>query len=272
MNPTGNDIDITVNGITICYDDFGSGSTPIIFVHGFPFNKSFWQPQMEFLKGTQHVIAYDIRGFGKSTPGKEEDSMGLFADDLVKFMDALQIDKAIVCALSMGGYILLNAVHHYPQRFKAIILSDTQCIADSHEVKVKRKETISQIKTEGLEKFAEEFVTTIFCNKSLDTKKEVVEKIKNMILATPPATITGTLKALAARWHMCSSLNEISIPTLILCGTEDKLTPLAQSEFMFKNIKNSTLHSINNAGHLPNLEQPEEFNRHLTDFISSLKK
>ena len=78
-------------------------------------------------------------------------------------MDALQINKAMVCGLSMGGYILLNAVSRYPERFEAIILSDTQCIADSPEAKVKRYKTIQQIEAGGLNDFAEAFVKNIFC-------------------------------------------------------------------------------------------------------------
>jgi pimeloyl-ACP methyl ester carboxylesterase len=270
MNATGSDIDINVNGITVCYDDFGKGVMPIIFVHGFPFNKSLWQPQMDYFKRTHRVIAYDIRGLGKSTPGKEEESMGLLAADLVKFMDALEIGKAIVCGLSMGGYILLNAVHHYPQRFEAIVLSDTQCFADSHEMKVKRYKAILNIMADGTEGFVDEFISSVFSKESLETKKDMVEKIRLGILSTSSVTVIRTLTVLAKRWQMCTSLNEISVPTLILCGSEDKLTPLFQSEFMLKHIKDSLLYSIDNAGHLPNIEQPEEFNRHLLDFISSI--
>lgn len=272
MQATGNDININLNGVTICYDDFGKGIIPIIFIHGFPFDKSSWQPQMELLKNTHRVIAYDIRGFGKSTPGKEKQSIDLFADDLVKFMDGLEINKAIVCGLSMGGYILLNAVNRYPGKFKAIILCDTQCIADTPEVKDKRNQTISHIMASGLKDFTEGFAKNIFCPESLDTKKELVEKIKNIILSTSPVTITGTLSALAQRWEMCSSLHEISVPALILCGKEDTVTPLAQSEFLLQNIPNATLHSISKAGHMSNLEQPDEFNQHLTNFFSSLLK
>lgn len=268
MHATGNDININVNDFTICYDDFGKGIIPVIFIHGFPFNKSSWKPQMDFLKNTHRVIAYDIRGFGKSTIGKEKQSISLFADDLIKFMDGLEIDKAIVCGLSMGGYILLNAVNRYPARFKAIILSDTQCIADSPEVKEKRNQTISQITDGRLKDFAEGFVKNIFCQETLDTKKETVEKIKNSILSTLPETITATLRALAERWETCSTLPEISVPALIVCGKEDKVTPLAQSEFLLQNIPNAKLHSIDKAGHMSNLEQADEFNKHLKNFIS----
>lgn len=270
MRTTGNDIEINVNGITICYDDLGEGVIPIVFIHGFPFNKSTWQPQIDFLKNTNRVIAYDIRGFGKSTAGNEEASMGLFADDLIKFMDALLIKKAIVCGLSMGGYILLNTIDHYPNRFEAIILSDTQCISDTAEVKEKREKTIKQIGSEGLNGFTETFIQNIFCKESMNNKKEIVEKIKNIILSTSLETITGTLTALAQRQEMCFMLRKITIPTLILCGKEDMVTPLVQSEFLHKNIANSTLHSFHGAGHMSNLEQAEAFNKQIDNFISSL--
>jgi 3-oxoadipate enol-lactonase len=272
MQKTGNDIDINLNGITVCYDDIGTGIIPIIFIHGFPFDKSSWQPQIEFLKNTQRVIAYDIRGFGKSSAGSVKTSISLFADDLIKLMDALQINKAVVCGLSMGGYILLNAITHYPERFTAIILSDTQCIADSDEAKKKRYKTIDQIEAGGLNDFAEAFIKNIFCQESLNNNTELIQKIKNIILSTLPETITGTLSTLAQRPEMCSSLNEISIPALILCGKEDIITPLAQAESLHSSIPNSELYSIDNAGHMSNLEQPDRFNLHLAVFISGLVK
>jgi len=268
----GKDINITVDGLTICYDDLGVGQIPVLFIHGFPFDKSMWQPQVDYLKSSHRVIAYDLRGFGKSSADKEEASMRLFADDLIKFMDALAIDRAVVCGLSMGGYILLNAIQRFPKKFAAIILSGAQCIADNKEVKEKRNKTIQQIKAGGLNDFAEGFIKNTFCKDSLTDKKEVVGRIKKVILSTAPSTITGTLTALAERYATCSFLTDISVPALILCGNEDVITPLAQSEFMQSKIKNSTLHSIDKAGHLSNLEQPDKFNNLVNNFISGLAK
>ena len=269
VHSTGNDIQIHVNGTTLCYDDVGKGSIPILFIHGFPFDKSSWQPQLEFLSKTHRVLAYDIRGFGKSTEGTEKASIRLYADDLVKLMDALQIQKAVVCGLSMGGYILLNAVSRYPERFEAIILSDTQCIADSAEGKEKRYKTITQIEEGGLTDFTEGFMKNIFCKESLETKKVAVEKIKSIVLSTSPATVTGALRALAERDETCSMLDQVSVATLILCGKEDVVTPPAQSERMHAEIKNSTLRILEKAGHLSNMEQPDEFNRSIIHFLST---
>jgi 3-oxoadipate enol-lactonase len=270
MEVYGNNLTLNVNGTKICYDDLGAGHLPIVFVHGFPFSKSMWQPQLNFFKRTHRVIAYDIRGFGKSIAGTEEVSINLFADDLIKLLDALQINKAIVCGLSMGGYVILNAISRYPERFEAVILSDTQCIADSPEAKEKRYKTIHQIETSGLEDFAKGFVKLIFCKDSLVDKNELIEKIKKVILSTDTGVITRTIRALALRTEMCISLKEIKVPVLILCGKEDVVTPPEQAQFLQCNITGSRLYSIEKAGHMSNLEQSDEYNQHVSNFISGL--
>jgi 3-oxoadipate enol-lactonase len=267
MELKGSNLTITANEISICYDDFGEGNIPIIFIHGFPFDKSMWEPQINFLKATHRVIAYDIRGYGKSSTGNEQLSIELFADDLIKLMEALQIGKATICGLSMGGYILLNAIKKYPDRFESIILADTQCIGDSAEAKEKRKKSISLIEEGGKSDFVKGFVNNIFCKETLNSNNQLVKKIEKLILSTSSKTITGTLNALAMRPDMCFSLNDISIPTLILCGKEDIVTPPAQSEFMYTNISGSILHFIKMAGHMSNLEQPELFNKHVANFV-----
>ena len=185
-------------------------------------------------------------------------------------MDVLEINKAIICGLSMGGYIALDALYRYSNRFTAIVLCDTQCIADTHETKIKRYETIRQIEENGLNDFANAFVKNAFCEETLKNNPVVVENITQTILHTASNTVTSTLAALAERWEKCNTLNEINLPALILCGKEDKITPLAQSEVLHKNIEGSTLHIIEKAGHLSNLEQPETFNNHLKLFIANL--
>lgn len=263
---------IVVNGLSVSYSDSGTGATPIIFIHGFPFDKSTWQPQIDFFKKTQRVIAYDIRGFGSSQAGKDPMNMSLFATDLVKFMDALEISTAIICGLSMGGYILLNAENRYRNRFKALVLCDTQCIADSPELKEKRNRAIAQIIAGRIEDFAFYFIKSVFCEETVTTKPELVERTRKIILSTQTDVITGGLNALAQRWDMCVSLDEISVPALIMCGREDTVTPPAESESLHKHIANSVLHIIDNAGHLSNLEQPDKFNRYLSEFIAGLTK
>lgn len=263
----GYNLKVLVNGFDLSYDDIGEGSLPVIFLHGYPFDKTMWQHQLDFLKSTHRVLACDIRGFGESKDEESPLSMDIFAEDLIAFMDALTIGSAIICGLSMGGFIALNALNKYPDRFEALILCDTQCIADTAEVKEKRAQIIKEIELDGVTKFNEGFIKSVFCSDSFSQKKELVKNLHRVVFANSPQIIINGLRALAERSETCSTLDEIKIPTLIICGKEDEVTPLAQSEFMHHAIKNSTLQVIDNAGHVSNLEQADEFNKYLLDFL-----
>jgi 3-oxoadipate enol-lactonase len=263
----GYDLTVNVNNINLSYDDVGEGYIPIVFLHGFPFDKSMWQEQLDFLKSTHRVIALDIRGFGKSTDEESHLSMDLFANDLILFIDRLGIEKVILCGLSMGGFIALNAMKRFPSRFEALILCDTQCIADSYDVKVNRYKTISDIKEFGASNFNEGFIKNVFHESSITEKPELVEQLRKVVFSNSQHIITQGLVALAERAESCSILKQITIPTLIICGKEDIVTPLDESKFMNKNIKGSVLHVITNGGHVSNLEEPIKFNKHLRNFL-----
>lgn len=266
----GYNLSIPVNGIHLSYDDVGEGKIPIIFLHGFPFDKSSWELQLEFLKFTYRLIAIGIRGFGESIDEDSTLSIDLFADDLIQFMDELKIEKAIICGLSMGGYIVLNAQKRFPERFTALILADTQCIADTPEVKKNRYKTIDEIEANGLVDFTEGFTKKVFHPESLTNKKEVVEDLRRVIFSNSQSSIVRGLAALAERSETCSTLRNISIPTLIICGDEDQVTPIEKSESMKSSIAGSKLAVIENAGHVSNLEQPHEFAKALSDFLAEL--
>lgn len=266
----GFNLTIPVNNFHLSYDDVGEGSTPIICLHGFPFDKTMWKVQLDFLKSKYRIIACDIRGFGKSTDEESHLSIDLFSEDLIAFMNELNIDKAIICGLSMGGFIALNAMKRFPDRFEKLILCDTQCIADTPEVKEKRYNIIEDINNNGVTNFNEGFIKSVFHKDSLSNKKNLVEKLRGVVFANSENIIKKGLIALAERTETCLSLNEITIPTLIICGREDEVTPLVQSESMLSNIKGSILHVIENAGHVSNLEQPQEFNEQLLNFLTIL--
>ncbi|MHB1277354.1 MAG: alpha/beta fold hydrolase [Bacteroidia bacterium] len=268
----GYDLVVNVNNFDLSYNDIGEGDIPIIFLHGFPFDKSMWQIQIDFLRATQRLIACDIRGFGNSSDENSVLSMDLFAGDLVAFMDALAIDKAIICGLSMGGFIAFNAQKRFPDRFAAMILCDTQCIADTEGVKENRLKVIDEIALQGAAGFNEEFIKKVFHKDSLTSKKGIVAKLRNVVFANSQHIISQGLLALAGRSETCSTLHDIRVPTLIICGKEDEVTPLGESEFMHANIKGSSLRIIEHAGHVSNLEEPWEFNKILLEFLGTLKE
>jgi pimeloyl-ACP methyl ester carboxylesterase len=240
--------------------DAGEGLQTIIFIHGFPFNYTSWQPQVDHFKENYRVIAYDIRGFGSSSISTEKQSIQLMADDLVAIMDELAIDKAVVCGLSMGGYIALNAISRYSDRFSGLVLCDTQCGADSAEARDKRFKTIEHISNNGLEGFALPFMEAVFGPETYDNNAELVQSIKEMVLSSNIDTVKATLKALAERGETCSILAGINVPTLLIFGSEDKITPSERGSDMQAQIPNAILEVIEEAGHLSNLENPREFN------------
>ena len=262
-----------INNIFVSYTDVGNkGSPVIIFIHGFPFNKSMWNLQVESLKDKYRLITYDIRGHGNSGAGNEDYSIDLFVSDLIGLMDALKINKAILCGLSMGGYIALNAIANDKDRIDALILADTQCIADTHEAKEKRIKAIAGIRETGVEKYADESLKNLFASESFTTRLKEIEDIREMIVKTSEQSLISTLLALSARKETCNILPEIKIPVLILVGNEDKITPPAAAMFMHEKIEGSILKIIYHAGHLSNLENPEEFNIQLKNFVKSVYK
>jgi len=131
MRNSGDEIELTVNDININYNDEGPEDAPVlIFIHSFPFNKSMWNKQLASLKQNYRVIAYDIGGYGNVVIADEDFPAELFVRALIIFMDALKIEKAMLCGLSMGGYIALNAIESHPERFSALILNDAKFISD----------------------------------------------------------------------------------------------------------------------------------------------
>lgn len=270
MRNSGKNIKLTANNNTVSYTDEGPENAPaIIFIHGFPFSKEMWNKQMEWLNEKFRVIAYDIRGHGKSYAGTDDFSIELFVKDLLSLMDAMEIEKTTLCGLSMGGYIALNAIENHPDRFDALVLCDTQCLADSPEGKKKRMNTVESIREKGVEKFADESLKNFFAQETFTTKKEVIAGIRETIVNTTEESIIKTLLALSKRKETCSKLPEINVPVLILVGKEDKITPPEAAQFMHKKISNSELFILENAGHLSNLENPEKFNELLKRFFES---
>lgn len=272
MSILKNDFEIEINNTIFHYTDNGPKNTKaIIFIHGFPFNKTMWNDQVELLRDCYRVITYDVRGHGNSGSGTEKFSLELFVKDLIIFMDALAIEKAILCGLSMGGYIALNAMVNFPNRFESIILCDTSCYADSVEIKEKRMKVIDSIREKGVEFYANENIKNLFAEDSYTSRKDEVNAIKDMITSTSVSTLINTLNALKERNETCSKLSEIKVPVLIMVGVEDKLTPVSAAQFMHDQIHQSELHILDHAGHLSNLENPEAFNYILNKFIVALK-
>jgi pimeloyl-ACP methyl ester carboxylesterase len=240
----------------------------IVFVHGFPFDKSIWNKQIASLPAQIEGFSYDIRGFGQSTPTAHQFfSIDLFAKDLSDFLDFLKIDSCIICGISMGGYIALRAAELFPQKVAGLILCDTNCVADSNESKIKRFASIDLIQSGGKAEFVEGFLNNVFSENTLTTKADVVDFLRQVINSISEDTICATQLALAARTDTSNVLPKLQVPTLIIRGAEDKLMTPEQTEQLHAGIRNSDVVEIPDSGHLPNLENPDFFNEAMNSFL-----
>lgn len=240
----------------------------IIFVHGFPYDHTMWKTQIEEFSKNYYCIAYDIRGLGQSPAGNGQFTMESFVDDLEKIVDELKLNKPILCGLSMGGYISLRALERMPDKFSAVILCDTKSEADNNEGKLKRAAGIKRINDEGLAPFAKDFITNCFGDYFKQNKKEELEEIIAASSRFDPVGVKGSLLAMLGRTDTTANLEKINVPTLLICGEEDKLTPPAVMKEMQKKINNAEYVEIKKAGHMTPIENPEEVNNAIKNFVN----
>jgi 3-oxoadipate enol-lactonase len=261
-----------INGLNLYYDDVGKpGSPAILFVHGFPFSSAMWKGQKQVLQNMDlRVVTYDLRGHGQSDVGDGQYTIELFVDDLMALLDHLKISKTMLCGFSMGGYIALRAIERNPERFSSLILCDTMSVADSNEAKLKRATSIKTVKNEGVKPFAEGFLKAVFSPQSFSTRPEIIDEIRKIVMSNSPTGICGALLAMAGRTDTSNALPKIAVPTMILVGELDSVTPPSAAQAMQEKIASSKLHLISNAGHMSNLENPEDFNKHLSNFVNSV--
>jgi len=264
---------IRVGDISIAYHIKNAITTPekyIIFLHGFPFNKNIWRNQLEALDDNITGIAVDIRGHGNTTKGHGYFSIDVFAKDLGAFMRKMEIKEAVICGMSMGGYIALRAYQLIPEKITGLILSATHSKSDNDAGKQKRFDAIQAVLQHGRRPFAIGFVSNVFHEKSIENKPDAVELIKSSIRRNSVASICSTLLALAARTDTTSVLEKISVPTLIARGTGDKITSKELMTDLAKHVSNSEFIEFENCGHLSNLEDPDNFNLHMLKLLRSL--
>ncbi len=258
-----------VNGSNIHYDLSGNSTAPpIMFVHGFPFSLEMWRGQIDAVAAEGfRAVAYDIRGHGMSDVGDGQYTIESHVDDLFALLDHLKVPKGVIVGLSMGGYIALRALERERGRFVAAVLCDTRSEADTDEGRVKRAASVRAVKQHGSTAFAADYVKMMFAEETFSTKPAAVESIRRVIARTSPLSIAGTLIALAARTDTTASLGKISVPTLILVGERDAVTPPPSSQSMKARIPGAELHIVPGAGHLSNIDNPAFFNETLVRFL-----
>lgn len=250
----------------IAYTDTGIGP-PILMVHGYPFNRTLWDEQVEALSSRHRVIAPDLRGFGESDAAPGTATMNLMARDLVLLLNHLGIVRAAVCGLSMGGYVALALYKQLPSRVRALVLADTRAQPDTEDAKQTRFQQAEKALSEGMAGIADGMLPKLLTPETVSKHPEVVKRVRDMMLKTKPEGAAAALRGMAERDDQTELLAKITVPVLILVGAEDAITPVADSEKMHAAISGSHLVVLENAGHVSNIERTEKFNDALLSFL-----
>lgn len=254
----------------MAYTDAGQGQ-PILFIHGFPLTRKLWQPQVEGLANTMRILAPDLRGHGDSQAIPGPYSMDLLADDLNAFLDELEINRpVIVCGLSMGGYVAFAFFRKYKARMAGLILTATRASPDTAEAKAGRDQSTNLIKEMGAPAIVERMLPKLLSPKAYENNPAVVTRARSIMENVSPEGLLGDLAGLRDRPDSTPTLGTIRIPTLILAGGEDQIIPLEEVRAMQAGIHGARLVVIPEAGHLPNLENPERFNWAIREFVKEI--
>jgi 3-oxoadipate enol-lactonase len=258
---------IKVRDIELAFEEAGSGRA-IVLLHGYPFDRSMWREQIDFLSANGYrAIAPDLRGLGESESSGEIASMDEMARDVAALLDELKIARAVICGLSMGGYVAFELVHQFPARVRALVLAGTRAPADNQQEKENREQQAQRMLAEGMLGIAEPMLAKLLARPTLAEKSEVVARVREMILRTDPKGAAAAQRGMAARRDYSDDLSRIRAPTLIIAGRDDTIRTPDDAEFMHRGLRKSRLEIVEDAAHLTNMEQPGFFNRVLLNFI-----
>jgi len=238
--------------INLHYSVIGSGM-PMVFLHGFPLDHTIWYPVLNSLKGSGlQIVLPDLRGHGLSPAPGGVYTMDLMAEDVLNLLDELEIQKAILIGHSMGGYISLAFACHYPDRLAGLALVATQASADSQERRQSRLDTANAVLERGAEVIGETM------SARLTDRKEIMQMITEIICRTPREGIIGALRGMAERTDFTAYLPAIKVPAVVVAGAKDLIIPQETAHLLSRQLGNAWLVMVQQAGHMPMLEAPEQ--------------
>lgn len=255
--------------IDIAYEEAGDGP-PIVFLHSFPLNRKLWSPQLRALAGFGRCLAPDFRGFGDSEASAPY-TMDQYADDVIALLDSLGLrEKVIFVGISMGGYVTLALWRRHRDRVRALILADTRATADTEEAREKRQALARIAKDGGSGAVADLQLPGLIGKTTRQRNPTIAAEIRAMISSASVAGIVGASEAMMARPDSTSLLSTIDVPTLVIVGNEDVLTPPTEAEALCAAIPFGELQIIPKAGHSPCIERPAAFNQTVSEFLSKV--
>lgn len=265
-----------LHGVRIGYDDTGSG-VPVLFIHGFPHDRSLWDEQCSALSTHVRCIAPDLRGFGESAADESREqapaSVDQYADDLAELLKFLDIGQAVVCGLSMGGYVAMAMWRRHPGLVRALVFCDTKAGADTEEGRGKRNDLIAVAERDGADAVATAQITGMLGKTTREKRPDIVVRTEAMMRRAPVAGIVGALQAMRDRPDSRPTLATVSVPSLVIVGDEDALTPVAEAEAIVAALPaaaKAKLEIVQGSGHASCVERPAAVTHALADFLATL--
>jgi 3-oxoadipate enol-lactonase len=239
----------------------------LLLVHGFPLDHTMWRHQIRQFAGKYKVVAPDLRGFGASDISPGVVTMEDYADDMAALLDALRIDKVVFCGLSMGGYIGFQFAKHYPDRLAGLILCDTRAVPDTPEAAKNREALAAKVLKEGTSVVAEDMMKKLFAPGTLEAGGDEVASIRAVMENARPEGVAAALHGLATRPDSRELLGQIEVPTLVIVGEHDVISPPDEMKAIADAIPGAEFLLVEGAGHMAPLEKPEAVNAAIGAFL-----
>jgi pimeloyl-ACP methyl ester carboxylesterase len=242
----------------------------VLFIHGWPHDRTLWAGQMSGLSTQARCLAADLRGFGASTV-EGPWSIDQFADDLAALLAARNVDRAVVCGLSMGGYVALAMIRRHRALVRGLVLTSTRATADTAEAREKRARLIEFVREHGVEALAARQLKAMIGATTFERRPHVRESLRHMMAAAPLEGVVGALHAMAERPDASGLLPTIDVPTLVVGGAEDTFTPPDELRAMAAQIPRCRFELLAAAGHACAYERPGAYNHIVGEFLGSLR-
>jgi pimeloyl-ACP methyl ester carboxylesterase len=256
----------------LAFDDIGSGHDALLLIHGHPFDRTMWQPQLAPIASLGwRLVVPDLRGYGASPGGGEKTTLDVFARDLLMLLDHLGIDQAVVAGLSMGGQIAMEICRLAPARVRGLVLAATFPQAETEPGKRHRIATAERLLAEGMAGYATEMLPRMLAAGSIQSAPEMAQHVARMMRHAPAAGAAAALRGRAERPDYCAVLERFERPALIVVGDQDAFTTRQDADRMHTLLKDSELAWLPGVGHMPNLERPDAFNIALSELLTRLK-
>lgn len=252
------------------YESAGTGF-PVVLLHPFPVHHEFWRQIAPKLATRYHIVLPDLRAHGRSEAGKGAATMGKHAADLLRLLDRLKIPKAVFVGVSIGGYILFEFWRQFRERVAALVLANTRAEPDTEQGRANRLKSIADSRLQGTAPFFDAQAQNLIGETTRRTRPDLLASARAMMQTMSVDGLDVIQRGMAERPDSIPMLHTISVPTLIIVGEEDTVTPIANGQLMHEQIARSRLQMISRGGHYAAFEHPEECAQILRQFFDELR-